>query len=112
MKIERADSTLYISIVECTQEIGGRKKDSRRIFVSESFLIGFFSGTLGVGIAYGLSAIGNSFIESIFDATVFTMTPMFALAGVSVSMIISVLAGLLPANKAAKLDPVEALRRD
>jgi putative ABC transport system permease protein len=111
-------TVLYISVVERTQEIGvmkaigGRKKDIRRIFVSESFLIGLFSGILGVGIAMGLSFIGNIFIENLFDATVFTMTPMFALAGVSISIVISVLAGLLPANKAAKLDPVEALRRD
>ena len=52
-------TVLYISVVERTKEIGvikaigGRKKDIRRIFVSESFLIGLFSGLFGVGIAWG-----------------------------------------------------------
>lgn len=111
-------TVLYISVVERTQEIGvmkaigGRKKDIRRIFVSESFLIGLFSGLLGVGIAFGLSVIGNIFIEKTFDTTVLHMTPEFAFAGIAISVIISVLAGVLPANKAAKLDPVEALRRE
>ncbi len=110
-------TVLYISVVERTQEIGvikaigGRKKDVRRIFVSESFLIGLFSGILGVGIAMGLSVVGNFFIEKTFDTTVLHMTPTFAIAGIVVSILISVLAGVLPANKAAKLDPVEALRR-
>ena len=111
-------TVLYISVVERTQEIGvmkaigGRKKDIRRIFVSESFLIGLFSGILGVGISAVLSVVGNIFIEKTFDTTVLHLTPQFAVAGILVSIIISVLAGVLPANKAAKLDPVEALRRD
>lgn len=110
-------TVLYISVVERTQEIGvikaigGRKKDVRRIFVSESFLIGLFSGILGVGIAMGLSVVGNFFIEKTFDTTILHMTPTFAIAGIVVSVVISVLAGVLPASKAAKLDPVEALRR-
>lgn len=110
-------TVLYISVVERTQEIGvikaigGRKKDIRRIFVSESFLIGLFSGVLGVVIAYGLTIIGNIIVERTFDATVLHMTPLYAGTGILISTIISVLAGLLPANKAAKLDPVEALRR-
>ena len=80
--------------------------------MSESFLIGLFSGVLGVGIAIGLSFVGNVFIERLFDARVLDVTPTFAVAGILVSVGISVLAGVLPANKAAKLDPVEALRRD
>lgn len=110
-------TVLYISVVERTQEIGvikaigGRKKDVRRIFVSESFLIGLFSGVLGVGIALGLSFIGNIFIEKTFDTTILHMTPTFAISGILISVLISVLAGVLPASKAAKLDPVEALRR-
>lgn len=111
-------TVLYISVVERTQEIGvikaigGRKKDVRRIFVSESFLVGLFSGILGVGIAFGLSLVGNFFIEKAFDATVIHMTPTFAITGILLSVIISSLAGVLPASKAARLDPVEALKRD
>ncbi len=111
-------TVLYISVVERTQEIGvikaigGRKKDIRRIFVSESFLIGLFSGLLGAGIATGLSIIGNYVVNQAFNARILTMTPEFILSGIGISILISVLAGLFPASKAAGLDPVEALRRD
>ncbi|WP_319468816.1 ATP-binding cassette domain-containing protein [uncultured Trichococcus sp.] len=111
-------TVLYISVVERTQEIGvikaigGRKKDIRRIFVSESFLIGLFSGILGVGIAYLITVIGNIVVENLFDTAILNMTPAFAVFGIVTSMIISMVAGLMPAQKAAGLDPVEALRHD
>lgn len=110
-------TVLYISVVERTQEIGvikaigGRKKDVRRIFVSESFLIGVFSGVIGVSLAFLLSTVGNFFVNKIFDTTVLHLTPVYAAAGIFASILISILAGVMPANKAAKLDPVEALRR-
>lgn len=109
-------TVLYISVVERTQEIGvikaigGRKKDIRRIFVSESFLIGLFSGLLGVGISGLLSIIGNTMVENLFGTTIFHMTPQYAVFGILASVIISMIAGLMPANKAAQLDPIEALR--
>ena len=111
-------TVLYISVVERTQEIGvikaigGRKKDIRRIFVSESFLIGLFSGGLGVGIAFLLSVLGNFVVGKAFDTSVLHMTPQFVMIGIVSSVVISVLAGLFPANKAAQMDPIEALRRD
>lgn len=111
-------TVLYISVVERTQEIGvikaigGRKKDIRRIFVSESFLIGLFSGLLGVGIAYLITVVGNIIVENLFDTAILNMTPAFAAFGIVTSVIISMVAGLMPAQKAARLDPVEALRHD
>lgn len=111
-------TVLYISVVERTQEIGvikaigGRKKDIRRIFVSESFLIGLFSGLLGVGIAYLITIVGNIIVENLFDTAILNMTPAFAVFGIVTSVIISMVAGLMPAQKAARLDPVEALRHD
>ncbi|CZR01253.1 abc transporter permease protein domain [Trichococcus palustris] len=111
-------TVLYISVVERTQEIGvikaigGRKKDIRRIFVSESFLIGLFSGLLGVGIAYLITVVGNIIVQNLFDTAILNMTPAFAIFGIVTSIIISMLSGLLPAQKAASLDPVEALRHD
>ena len=111
-------TVLYISVVERTQEIGvikaigGRKKDIRRIFVSESFLIGLFSGLLGVGIAYLITVVGNVIVQNLFDTAILNMTPAFAIFGIVTSITISMLSGLLPAQKAASLDPVEALRHD
>ena len=111
-------TVLYISVVERTQEIGvikaigGRKKDIRRIFVSESFLIGLFSGMLGVGIAYLITVVGNIVVENLFDTAILNMTPAFAVFGIVTSVIISMVPGLMPAQKAARLDPVEALRHD
>ena len=111
-------TVLYISVVERTQEIGvikaigGRKKDIRRIFVSESFLIGLFSGILGVGIAYLITVVGNIVVENLFDTAILNMTPAFAVFGIVTSVIISMVAGLKKKQKAARLDPVEALRHD
>lgn len=110
-------TVLYISVVERTQEIGvikaigGRKKDVRRIFVSESFLIGVFSGIIGVSFAFILSLIGNFFVDKLFETTILHLSPAYAAVGIIASITISIIAGFLPANKAAKLDPVEALRR-
>lgn len=111
-------TVLYISVVERTQEIGvikatgGRKKDIRRIFVSESFLIGVFSGGFGIGFAYLLSIIGNQIVEKEFGTTIFSVEWHFILMGMVISILLSILAGLLPAARAARLDPVEALRHD
>lgn len=111
-------TVLYISVVERTKEIGvikaigGRKKDIRRIFVSESFLIGLFSGLFGVGIAWGLSLAANAVSTNYFEIDIIDLTPMYAVSGIVLSIFISMVAGLMPAAKAAKLDPVESLRRD
>lgn len=109
---------LYISVVERTQEIGvlkaigARGKDIKRIFVSESFLIGLFSGLIGVTSAFLLSLVANIFSRQNFDADVVVVHWQYILAGITVSVVISVISGLIPASMAAKLDPVDSLRHE
>ena len=109
---------LNISVVERTQEIGvmkalgARRKDIRRIFSSEAFLIGLGSGIVGVLLTWLLSLAINHYTISAFKAAVVTLTPQYALTGVVVSVVISMIAGILPSNHASKLDPVDALRKE
>ncbi|MBN7573269.1 ATP-binding cassette domain-containing protein [Clostridium beijerinckii] len=109
---------MYISVVERTKEIGiikaigARAKDIRRIFVSEAFLIGFFSGAIGLIGAYFIMRGINLMSNKLFAVSVVLIKREYAILGVTVSIVISTLAGLLPANKAARLDPVESLRRE
>jgi putative ABC transport system permease protein len=107
---------LYISVVERTREIGilraigARKKDIRRIFFSESALLGLLSGMIAVAGAWVISIVLNNFLVNSFGTALIQLTPEYMLFGIGVSTLISVIAGLLPSSKAAKLDPMESLR--
>ncbi len=109
---------LYISVVERTKEIGllraigARSKDVKRIFVSEAFLIGICSGTLGITIAYVVSIFVNKVSLETFDVRLMNITIPYVVVGVLISTVVSMIAGLFPANKAAKLDPVDSLRTE
>lgn len=109
---------LYISVVERTREIGvmkaigARRKDIRRIFISESFILGLAGGIIATVITFIIMFIGNAVIQSHFGVNMILISPYYVLFGIGISILISVLSGTLPAAKAAKLDPAESLRRD
>ncbi|AJS58212.1 ABC transporter ATP-binding protein/permease [Paenibacillus sp. IHBB 10380] len=107
---------LNISVVERTREIGilraigARKKDIRRIFFSESALLGLLSGTIAVAVAWVISLVLNNILFNTFGVELIQLTPVYMLFGIGVSTLISVVAGVIPSSKAAKLDPMESLR--
>ncbi|UTE76782.1 ATP-binding cassette domain-containing protein [Rossellomorea sp. KS-H15a] len=107
---------LYISVVERTKEIGilravgARRKDIKRIFFSEAALLGLASGVIGVLIASGIGVLGNNVMQQAFEAKLIQISAGNMLTGIIISVIISILAALMPAAKASKLDPMESLR--
>ncbi|OMD23273.1 macrolide ABC transporter ATP-binding protein/permease [Paenibacillus odorifer] len=107
---------LYISVVERTKEIGilraigARKKDIKRIFFSESALLGVFSGIFAVLFAIVISYVLNIFLDNAFGVKLINLSGYYVLFGIVVSTLISIIAGLMPSSKAAKLDPMESLR--
>ena len=109
----------YISVLERTKEIGilralgARKKDIKRVFNAETFIIGIFSGLLGIGIAYLLTIPTNIIIENLSGlANVAKLNPIHAIVLIIISMVLTVIGGAIPANMASKKGPVEALRTE
>ncbi|URW71000.1 ABC transporter ATP-binding protein/permease [Lactobacillus kefiranofaciens subsp. kefirgranum] len=109
----------YTSVLERTKEIGvlkalgARKKDITRVFDAETFILGIFSGILGVFIAYLLTFPINSIIYKLTDlANVAQLDPMAAIILIIISTILTLLGGHIPARMAAKKDAAIALRSE
>ena len=109
----------YVSVVERTKEIGvlrslgARKKDIKNLFNAETFIIGLSSGLFGVGVTYLLSLLINSILAELTGiATLASLPILSALIMVCVSVGLTLISGLIPANAAAKKDPVIALRTE
>lgn len=110
----------HISVMERTKEIGilralgASKSNISQVFNAETIIIGLCSGTLGVGISVLLTFPINSIIRQLLGAS--TLTAALPLASgailVAISIIITVIGGMLPAKSAAKKDPVTALRTE
>ncbi|MDE7213563.1 MAG: ABC transporter permease, partial [Anaeroplasmataceae bacterium] len=109
----------YVSVVERVKEIGvirslgGRKKDVTHLFNAETFIIGLASGIFGILVTYLISLILNIIVENLTGVTPIAALPIWQ-AGVMilVSILLTVVSGLIPARSAAKKDPVVALRTE
>ncbi len=109
----------YISVLERTKEIGvlrsigASKKDISRVFNAETLIEGFVSGALGIVITLLLCIPANAIIKSVTDISNVAKMPVGgAVILVAISMILTTIAGLIPAKLAAKKDPVVALRTE
>lgn len=115
-------NTMYISVLQRTREIGlmkalgMRKRDIGRLFRFEAAWIGFIGGIVGSLIAVGLGYALNPWITKSLDLgagnALLIFKPLEIAQLVVALMIVSILAGWLPSRKAAKLDPIEALRTE
>ncbi len=109
----------YVSVVERIKEIGvirslgGRKKDVSRLFTAETFIIGLFSGLIGIAVTYLLSLIINLIVASVSVISAIAILPVWqALVMVCVSVLLTLISGVFPARAAARKDPVVALRTE
>ena len=110
---------MYISVLERTKEIGilkalgARKKDIRRVFNAETCIIGAASGLLGILIAELLTIPANSIIKNLTELeNVARLNPIHALILLTISIILTVIGGYIPARVASKKDAVESLRTE
>ena len=109
----------YVSVVERIKEIGvirslgGRKKDVSHLFNAETFIIGLLSGGIGVGISYLISYIASEIVMHLASVpNIATLDPKHAILLIALSVVLTLISGLIPSRSAANKDPVDALRTE
>ena len=109
----------YISVIERTKEIGilraigASKKDISRVFNAETLIEGFAAGVMGIVVTLLLNIPINIIIEKIVDIKNISILPVDgAIILIIISIVLTVVAGLIPSRIASKKDPVEALRTE
>lgn len=109
----------YISVLERTKEIGilraigASKKDISRVFNAETLIIGLAAGVIGIGVTLLLCIPINAIIKAVAGVSGIASLPIAGgIILVAISVILTVIAGLIPSKVASKKDPVEALRTE
>ena len=110
----------YISVLERTKEIGilraigASKKNISSIFNAETFIIGLLSGTIGIGISLFLLVFINQLIHKLTgNPDITAVLPLISsIILICLSVVLTLIGGLIPSRIASKKDPVEALRTE
>jgi macrolide transport system ATP-binding/permease protein len=115
-------NTMYTAVLERTKEIGvlkalgARARDVLLIFVAEAAVIGLAGGLVGILVAVGLGRLGNTFVDRVTQSVTSSNFDVFRTdfgvvgVGLVLAVVLSTVSGLLPALRAARQDPVRALR--
>ncbi len=113
-------NTMAMSVLERVREIGtmkalgARNRDIRKIFLLEAAWIGLAGGVVGIGGGWGLGLILNVIAKSALEmppgSKLFSVSPWLVLGSLLFSVAVSIIAGVFPAMRAARLDPISALR--
>ena len=109
----------YISVLERTKEIGilrsigASRKDISRVFNAETLIIGFTAGAIGIGVTLLLVLLVNIILQRVTGIVgIAQLPPAGAVILVAISMILTLIAGIIPSRIAARKDPVVALRTE
>ncbi|MBR2968762.1 MAG: ABC transporter permease, partial [Clostridia bacterium] len=109
----------YISVLERTKEIGilrsigASKRDISRVFNAETLIVGFVAGVFGVGIAFLIDIPINLILQSLAGLYGIAAIPWWGAIGlIVISVVLTLIAGIIPSGFAAKKDPVIALRTE
>ena len=109
----------YISVLERTKEIGilraigASKKDVSRVFNAETLIIGLFAGIIGIGVTVLLNLPINVIIANVAGVNNLSHLPIVGgLILVTISVVLTIISGLIPSRIASKQDPVKSLRSE
>ncbi len=109
----------YISVLERTKEIGilrsigASRRDVSRVFNAETLIVGFAAGVIGILVTLGLTVIANIILSNLTGIPdIAALPPLAGLALVGISMLLTLIAGIIPSRIASRKDPVVALRTE
>lgn len=111
-------NTMFMAVAERVREIGLKKAvgattlNIMREFLLEATLIGLVGGLIGYGLGVAIVVIRNTFFQPADGSTLFLITPTLTIFAIGFATVLGAAAGVLPAWRAARLDPVVALRNE